>query len=190
MIIYSQSFPHTVPLTTNMFLEQDQQCITFSLSAFFSPPSWPLSSCTASLQCYNVRSHHIQTFPLPPLVSFVLLFSISVQPSSFYNARIFFFFFYLSPAFISPWVLDLTSASRCVHRSLYVLSFDNPLESLSPIKSLLKCSFPVLKGFAKGWGLLCGGYVSHLEGEHMLCANRSVFFSSHRCAAVGSICLQ
>lgn len=133
-----------------MFLQWGQQCITFSLFSLLTP----LIVYSFS---YNVSTHQIQTFHSP--LSFVLLFFIFIQLSSFEDAHISLPLFCFS-LFI---VLELTpSLPMCA--SLYVLSFDNPLEPLSPIKSQLKCSLPVWEGFFEGQGLLCGWYVSHLEG--------------------------
>lgn len=101
MIIYSQFFeslfPHIVPPSTNMFFQKGQQRITFSLSSFF-PLLTPLIVYSFS---YNVRSHHIQTFPLSSLLSLLFLFSLFPSSSLVFKTLTFFYslllFFLFSP---------------------------------------------------------------------------------------------
>ncbi len=137
-----QSFSHTLcPLAQICSFSWANSVSPSHLLLFFSL-STPLILFGFS---YNVRSHHIQTFPLSPLVSLLCFFlSVSIQLSAFQDAHI----FLLSSAFLffSPWT-DL-SLSMCA--ALYVLSFDNPLEPLSPVKSWLECSLPVSEDFAEG----------------------------------------
>lgn len=146
--LFSIFFPThcTVSPSTNMFLQKGQQCITFSLSSFF-PLLTPLIVYSFS---HNVRSHHIQTFPLSSLRSLLFLFSLFPSSSLVFKTLTFFYSLLLFFLF-SPW----TDPSLFLCASLYVLSFDNPLEPLSPMKSRLKCSLPV----SEGWGLLCSWYV-------------------------------
>lgn len=143
MTIYSQFFPHIVPPSTNMFLQQGQQCITFSLSTF-SLPLDPLHRVQLQLQCS--LSSHPNLFALSSPLSLVLLFSISIQLSSFHNAHIFFtlFCFYFSS------VLEVTSGSPCVRLCMFSALTISSSRPLSPIKSQLKCSLPDSEGSAKG----------------------------------------
>jgi len=138
--------------------------------------TWSLAAYSLS---YNVRSHHIQTLELAPL-SFGLIFSITNGLSSFQNNYIALPLFCFS-LFL---VLELTS-SLPMCASLYVLSFDNPLEPLSPIKHQLKCSLPVSEGFLRVGDFSALVWVS-FRGGTMLCENKSVFHSGHRCAALRS----
>lgn len=67
--------------------------------------------------------------------------------------------------------------------SLYVLSFDNPLELLSPIKPRLKCSVPVSEPSLRVWYFLWLVCVSFGGGIHALCEHKYVFLKLQVCSS-------
>lgn len=95
LIIYSQFFKvfsHTLCLPVQICSFSRANSVSpFHFQLFFSLLT-PLMVCSFS---YNVRSHHIQTFPLSPLVSLLYFFSVFLSSSP--DARI----SLLSSAFLS-----------------------------------------------------------------------------------------
>lgn len=124
MIIYWEVFSHTLCLPV--------QICSFSRANSVSPFHFPLffpllTPLIVYSFSYNVRSHHIRTFPLSPLIS-LLYFSLFLSSSLVFKTLTFLYSLLLFSLF-SPW----TEPSLSMFASLYVLSFDNPLEPLSPI---------------------------------------------------------
>lgn len=122
-LIFRSLFPHIVPPCTNMFLQKGQQCITFSLSAFFLLFD-PFHRIPLQLQC-SLSSHpNLSALSFRPFCASFLYFCAALQflrHSHFFTLLCFSLFL----------VLELTPASPCV--LLYMFS---------PLTTPLSCSPP------------------------------------------------